>query len=119
MGLLTREDIMNNVVKDNQIPIDFVDDGNRYVIYADMCGVAKEDIEIEIKGKVLMINAKREFGVKSGFHSSEIKTGNLCKVIELKSDIEPTKAVAEYNYGLLKIIIPKEQEHEAIKVKIS
>ena len=63
-------DILNNSQKDNNIPVDFIDDGNRYVIYADVCGIPKEDIDIEIKGQVLMINATREF--------EELKAGFIC-----------------------------------------
>lgn len=115
---ILNDDILNNSQKDNNIPVDFIDDGNRYVIYADVCGIPKEDIDIGIKGQVLMINATREFGVKSGFHLSEIKTGKLCKVIELKSDIDIKKVTAEYNHGLLKIVIPKVKDENAVKIEI-
>lgn len=112
------EDLPNGNQKENHIPVDFIDDGDRYVIYADVCGVAKDKIDIEVKGQVLMIHAEREFEVKSGFHSSEIKTGKLFKVIELKPDAGIKKIVAEYNYGLLKITIPKIKDKNSFKVEI-
>jgi len=118
MNILNRDDNINNMQKDNNISVDFIDDGDYYIIYADLCGVTKEDIDIEIKGQVLMINAKREFEIKNGFHSSGIKTGKLCKVVELKSDIDVEKTVAEYNNGLLKIIIPKVKNENAMKIEI-
>ena len=49
---------------------------------------------------------------------SEIKTGKLCKVIELKSDIDIKKVTAEYNHGLLKIVIPKAKDENAVKIEI-
>lgn len=107
---------VNNSQKD--IPVNFIDDGDRYVIYADVCGIPKEDINISIKGQVLMINATREFEVKGGFQLSEIKTGKLCKVVELKSDIDVERVTAEYNKGLLKIVIPKEKDKNAVKIEI-
>lgn len=115
---ILNDDILNNSQKDYNIPTDFIDDGTRCVIYADVCGIPKEGIDISVKGQVLMINANREFGVKSGFHLSEIKTGKLCKVIELKSDVDVKKITAEYSNGLLKIVIPKVKDENAIKIDI-
>lgn len=95
----------NNTSK--ELLVSFTNDQNKYVIYADLCGVNKEDIHIEIKGRVLMIKAKRDFGMTNGFSKSEIAIGELFKIINLDDDIEREKTVAEYKDGLLKITIPK------------
>ena len=120
MSYFKSDELVNNNENkhENKIPVDFIDDGNRYVIYADVCGVPKEKIDIQIKGQVLMIHAEREFEIKSGFHLSEIKTGMLFKVIELKPNVDVKNAVAEYNNGLLKITIPKIKDENAFKVEI-
>lgn len=95
--------------KDN-ILTNFIDDSNKYIIYADVCGVPKEEIKIQIKGRVFMIFANREFGAGStdGFHSLvQIKNGSLCRMIELQDNIDISNIIAEYKNGLLKVIIPK------------
>lgn len=103
----------------NNIFTNFRDATDRYIIYADVCGVPKEEIDIQIEGQVLMIHAVRDFGVNTGFHTTdEIHNGNLCRVIELKSDLDINNVVAEYQHGLLKITIPKKKEKTTVKVKI-
>lgn len=105
-----------------EILTNFINGEKKYIVYADVCGVAKKDIEVKIKGKVLMITAKRELNTSNeGYHSSfEIKDGNLFKVIELEHDIDVQNSIAEYNNGLLKIIIlKKEIENETNIININ
>lgn len=105
-------------IKKNDIPFVFIDNDDCYVIYADLCGIPKEKINVQIKGKVLMIEAERELGTKIGFHSDEIPIGKLCRVTELKTDVKVEDILAEYSNGLLKITIPKLKNMDTVKVEI-
>lgn len=112
----------NNMSKNNMhkynIPISFYDDSSKYVIYCDLCGVNKSDIDVTLKGRVLAIKAKRDFGLNTGFKLSELAAGELFRLIELNEDVDVDSIVAEYNEGMLKITIQKLKSHDAVKIAI-
>lgn len=97
-----------------EIPINMEETTDNYYIYADACGTAKEDIQIELKGRVLTIKIKREFGRIDGYHINEISLGNLMKIIEFRDDIDKERVSASNENGLLKIIIPKRKDEAHI-----
>lgn len=109
---------MNNQKNNGEFPINFINDQDKIIIYADLCGINKKDIEIELQGKVLMIKGHREFGIANGFTSAEILTGSLCKMIELNDEINKKEIVAEHNNGLLKITMPKVVNPESHVIEI-
>ncbi|QUH22073.1 Hsp20/alpha crystallin family protein [Alkaliphilus sp. B6464] len=105
-------------ITNNELMVSFTNDQDKYVIYADLCGVNKEDIHIEVKGRIMGIKAKRDFGITNGFSKTEIAIGELFKIINLEDDIEKEEIVAEYKDGLLKITIPKvKPDSYIVKVK--
>lgn len=109
---------MDTTKNNPDILINFINDADKYIIYADLCGVRKEDLHVQIKGKTLIISGERDFDSRNGFWSTGIKRGNLQKIIKLEDNIDLENIETEYKDGLLKIVIPK-MENITADIEIS
>ncbi len=92
------------------MPIELTDAGKEYDIRAELPGVKKEDLDIDIESDYLKINAKKvEEKNEEGknFKRSEFNYGEFSRVIELPEEIDIDKTEAKLENGVLKIIAPK------------
>lgn len=102
------ENISANITCENDV----------YNIYADLCGVNKEDIELQLTGKILKISAKRDLSKSDAPHKNEIICGDLLRIIHLDSDIDTKNIKATFVNGLLTINLKKNFENDFIKIAI-
>lgn len=86
----------------------------KVTIYADLCGVKKEDILVELTGKTLRISAERNIKHNIGLHNDEITNGKIFKLIELETDIDGENAKSRFSNGLLIIELPKIVKNDSI-----
>ncbi len=85
------------------------DDGDELVIIVEMPGVTKEEIDlnvtenyIDIKAEVNKENFQKKYQVR----------------ISLPCEVNPDKAKATYNNGILEITVPKLKPQKTKKVKV-
>lgn len=93
-------------------------EGN-YILKAEIPGVNKEDIDIEIGEHNIGIKAEiKEKHEEKGenIYRSEFRYGKFVRYIPLPSEIDNTQAKAEYIDGILTITVPKSRE-ELKKIK--
>ena len=93
------------------VRVDVKEEGNRYLVEADLPGLKKDDIKIEIDGAVVSISAeyKAESPQKDGERLvySERRTGAVARSFELPAEIDRDAASAKYEDGVLKLTLPK------------
>lgn len=99
--------LINTLIQEKQI-----------IIYADLCGVEKEDISIEVIGKTLRISAERKLKHSGGLHNDEIINGKIIKLIQLEQEVDSEKAKSKLENGLLIIELPKIIKNDAVIIKI-
>lgn len=95
--------------------IDVREEGNSYLVEADLPGLKKDDIKIEIDGAQVSISAeyKSEVTRKEGEAESarvvytERSTGAVGRSFELPAEIDQASASAKYEDGVLKLTLPK------------
>lgn len=97
--------------QDIQIKIDVSEDDKAYTVHAEIPGVKKEDINVNIDGKQIAIDAEIRNGkeVKEGekvLHS-ERYYGRVSRTFTLSDDVDETTAQAKYNNGVLELWLPK------------
>lgn len=108
---------MNSTIECKTIPINKTMTSKGIIVYADLCGIKKEDILIELIGNTLKISAERN-KMAEGLGSEEIKTGSLIRLIQLENIVSKEGIKAKYEDGLLTIILPRKREDEVfIKVE--
>ncbi|PKO36795.1 MAG: heat-shock protein Hsp20 [Betaproteobacteria bacterium HGW-Betaproteobacteria-6] len=104
------------------IKIDVREQGESYLIHADLPGVKKEDIHVIVDGNQVSISAevKQEKEVKNGEHilRSERYCGKVSRSFQLGQEIDDGKAVAKFNDGVLELTLPKRTETTSKRLSI-
>lgn len=101
--------------------VDFVEDGQRYVLHADLPGVKPEDVSVELDEDVLTISGKRETARESkenGVHRRERASGSFTRRLSLPAGVDPDSIEASFEHGVLEVKIPKPAEPQPRRVQI-
>jgi HSP20 family protein len=93
-----------------------------YTVKAEIPGVKKEDIKVDVEGGVVSITAELK-------HESEVKTGKLLRTertygeqrrsFTLAHDIDDAMVVASYAEGVLTLSLPKKSGKASKHIAIS
>lgn len=102
--------------------VDVSETEKQFEVTAELPGMKKEDIDINMEGNVLTISGerRREQTEKSqNFRRVETSYGRFTRSLPFPDIINPDKIEAKYDNGLLHITIPKVKEKAGKKIKIS
>lgn len=93
------------------------------VMKAELPGMSKEDISVEVKDNVLILRGERKFekDVKEeNYHRIERAYGKFQRAFSLPFEVEREKIEAHYRDGVLKVILPKSEatKPKQIEVKV-
>jgi HSP20 family protein len=87
----------------------------KLIVRADLPGLSKDDVKIEISDDLLIIKGERRQEneeSREGFYRSERSYGSFYRVIPLPEGVEPDNAVAEFRDGVLEITMPAPQRQQ-------
>jgi HSP20 family protein len=101
--------------------VDVYDNDDSIVIKAELPGIDKEGIEIDVKDRVLTLKGERssENEVKNdNYYRRERSFGKFERAFNLPADVDPDKIKADYKDGVLKIDIPKPEEKKPRQITI-
>lgn len=104
------------------IPIEVSDKGKNYELKAELPGIKKEDLDIDIDSNYIIVNAKKEEEKKSDDHNytkTELKYGEFSRTVYLPEEIDTNKTEAELKDGILKITALKKQAESEHKKKLT
>jgi HSP20 family protein len=102
-------------------PMDLTEAEGEYVIRADLPGLSREDIEIQVKDDVLAISGERKserHDNGEGFHRVERSFGRFSRSLDLPAGVDAAAVTAEFEDGVLEIRVPKPEEHQPTRVQI-
>lgn len=96
---------------------------NNLVVRADLPGVRKEDLNIEVQDDVLVISGERQSEHeenREGFYRSERSYGNFYRSIPLPHEVKADQVNASFHDGVLEVTLPsrKQEERKAKKIEI-
>ncbi|ALK99605.1 hypothetical protein AB595_12010 [Massilia sp. WF1] len=103
------------------IRIDVEETEQAYAITADIPGMNKEDIKVEVDGNQVVISAERkqDTEVKKGNTvRSERHWGQQYRAFTLQCPVDDPKAEARYENGVLKLTLPKKAEAGTHRLEI-
>ena len=106
--------------------VDIVEEKEDYVLRAELPGVAKENIKIEVKENRLTLSGKKESSWSDNggdanhgqYRYSESRQGAFTRVFELPRNVSGEAIRAEYSNGVLFLRIPKAKEALARTIEI-
>lgn len=123
---LFRDFRMGNITREGEsqqpIRIDVHENETEYTVRADLPGVNKDDIKVDISGNRVSIAAetKRIEEKKQGGNvvRSERYYGEQYRSFTLEHDIDDAKANAKFEGGVLELVLPKKAQQGSRKLQI-
>ena len=105
-----------------QIKVDVEENDKAYTVKAELPGIKKEDISVQIEGNQVSIaaEAKQEKDVKENGKviRSERYYGSLYRSFSLGQDVDQAGASAKYLDGILQLTLPKKAGSAAKKLTV-
>jgi HSP20 family protein len=101
--------------------VDIYHHDDAIVIKAELPGMEKKDIDIDIKDGVLTLKGERshEDEVKEeNYYRRERTYGKFHRAFKLPDDVDHEKIKADFKKGVLKIDIPKPEERKPKKITV-
>lgn len=101
--------------------VDVIDEKDKLRIKADLPGIKKEDVVINIEDGVLSIKGERENEKEEknkNYYRRECFYGVFERSISLPAEVDIEKAEANYKDGVLEIILPKKEEFKPKQIKV-
>lgn len=92
--------------------VDMLETPHEYILRAELAGVGKENIRIEVRGRRLTISGERPDSDPQlvAYHSVERAHGAFERSFDLPADADVENAEARYLDGVLEIVLPKSPE---------
>lgn len=94
---------------------------DRFEITAELPGLKKNDVKIEIKDRVLTFTGEKKVESEDkdrNVYLFERAYGRFCRTFTLPDNVDAEKIEAEFNDGLLKIGIPKSEEEKPKEIEV-
>lgn len=102
--------------------VDVVENNDNYLVKADIPGVKKDDLKVDVKNGTLVIKGEKkqeEKVEKDNYIRVERSYGNFIRSFTLPTNVDSSKINAKFTDGVLEITIPKKEEAKPKEVKIN
>lgn len=121
-GFFVRPVEMGKDIEAPAIKVDVKEQEKAFIVHAEMPGIKKEDIHVNIEGPVVSISAERkeEKEVKEGERvlRSERYFGKVSRSFQLGQDIDDNAASAKFTDGVLELTLPKKAATQSKRLTI-
>ena len=101
--------------------VDIVDKGDKLLIRAEIPGVGKDDLHIELNDQSVTIRGetrKETSEEKGDYYRREISSGRFQRTLALPVAVQGDKANARFDNGLLEVVLPKASKPGGRKIRI-
>jgi HSP20 family molecular chaperone IbpA len=101
-------------------PVDVFEDASGITLTADLPGVPKDKLHLQIEAETLTIEGEMSLDMPEGMESThvEIASPRYRRVFTLSKELDTEKVAAEFDQGVLKLRIPKLAHAQPRKVEI-
>ena len=102
-------------------PLNVFRQGDDIVVIAEVPGVRKSDLQIEVKGRTIRIAGAKSvgYGEKASIHRRERLAGRFDRAITLPVEIEADKVKAECRDGILALYLPRAESDKPRAIPLS
>jgi HSP20 family protein len=99
--------------------VDLEETDDAYVLEAELPGVTREDVNIELVGNELSITGEiKEPERKGTVRRQSRRTGRFAYRVSLPSHLDPDKVEAKLDGGILKVSVPKSERAQRRRIEI-
>ncbi len=92
-----------------------------YVLAFDLPGVKKEDVKVDVHGRVFTLTGERKHEAKNeeaGFKRYECVAGKFSRSFTLPEGVDATKVEATLADGVLRVVVPKSEAEKPRTIAI-
>ena len=104
------------------MPVELKEKDNEYTVKAELPGVKKEDLDVDIDKNYITINAKKEEEKEEDtktYKKSEFSYGEFSRTVYFPQEIDVEKTKAKLEHGVLKIEAPKREAEKENRKKLT
>ena len=101
--------------------MDLAEREGQLVLRADLPGMDRDDVDVQIKDGVLTVSGERKFENESkgeGYHRVERSFGRFSRSLRLPRGVDASAVSASFDRGVLEVTVPKPAQAQATKVAI-
>jgi HSP20 family protein len=97
------------------VDVYYCGDPQRAIVKVDLAGVELAEVNIELSGRELVISGERPVQETEGrvYQQVEIDSGPFRRIVELQVDVDPERAKATYEDGVLRVELPLRETAES------
>jgi HSP20 family molecular chaperone IbpA len=101
-------------------PVNVYEDAAGIILYADLPGVPKDKLVVQVQGDILTIKGDVVLDLPEGMEASyaEVSLPRYRRVFTLSKELDAEKVVAEFNHGVLKLRIPKAEYAQPSRIEV-
>lgn len=119
---LTSSHTVDRAARLNNLKVDIYEKDEKIVLEAELPGVLKDDITVDVKGKILTLGAERKHDEEVAEENSyrrERSYGSFERKFSLPFEVEADNIHANLNNGVLTLTITKPEAQVAKKITIN
>lgn len=101
-------------------PVDVFEDAAGITLYADLPGVPKDKLDLQLEADTLTIEGEVALDVPEGMDAThaEVSLSRYRRSFTLSRELDTAKVSAEFKHGVLKLRIPKAEHAQPRKIDI-
>src|SRR4051794_6761356 len=101
-------------------PLNIFRKGDDLMLIAEVTGVNKSDIELQIKGGTIRLSGTKtvKYGERASLHRRERLAGRFDRSVSLPVEIDPDGVKAECHDGILALFLPRAERDKPRSIKI-
>lgn len=101
-------------------PVDVIEDADGITLYADLPGVGRDRLELQVEADTLTIEAEADLPVPEGLASQHTEVGlaRFRRVFTLSKELDTEKVSAELSQGVLTLRIPKAAHAQPRRISV-
>ena len=101
-------------------PVDVIEDADGITLYADLPGVAKDQLHIQVEADNLTIEGEVTLTTPAEMAAShvEVEVPRYRRVFTLSKELDSSKVSAEFKHGVVKLRIPKAEHAQPRRIDI-
>jgi len=101
-------------------PVDVIEDGTGITLRADLPGVPKDKLSLQVEADTLTIEAEMSVATPEGMEASyvEVNVPRYRRAFTLSKELDPSKVSAELRNGVLSLRIPKAEHAQPRRIEV-
>ncbi|MFC3284165.1 Hsp20/alpha crystallin family protein [Litchfieldella rifensis] len=116
------QDIAARERKDNALlpPVDIYEEGDALHVLADMPGVTRDGLHIEVDNNILSLEGEIRIDMPEGMSATyaEVRAQRYARRFTLSHEIDTEAIEARVDNGVLHLVLPKKETHRSRRIEV-